>query len=218
MLYKIADNVKGSEFEPVFIQAVSKMDKKIIELVQSKNFMFLLTENLFDIIPYETLQKTQSKYDENILNYPHRGIMTNSNGNFYITVFTKHLKIEHLEAVLYHETGHFMDGYKVIEDEEPDLSCFLSGSSEFLAAYNKDLTDNWDKIKQDKGFRIKHCIQASIPDKVDLTGAIETFAELFRFNNGKINDEKTVELYFLNSAKAQRELIKKAYNIELQAV
>lgn len=218
MLYKIADNVKGTEFEATFIQAVSKMDKKVKELVQSKNFTFLLAEKLPDIISYKTLQKMQDEYDENVINYPHRGITTNSDGNFYITVFTKYLKIEHLEAILYHETGHFIDGYKAIEVEEPDMTCFLSHSEEFLAAYKKDLTENWDKIKQDRGFRIKHCIQSSTPDKIDTTGALETFAELFRFNNGKINDEKTVELYFLNSAKVQRELIKKTYDIGLLAV
>ena len=90
----------------------------------------------------------------------------------------------------------------------------MSSNDEFQNAYKYDLVKNWEKIKNDKSFRLIHYIQNSTPDKINPNAVIETFAEAFGVINNKLNDEKTVEKYFKNAIEVEKELLNKTYNLK----
>ena len=53
----------------------------------------------------------------------------------------------------------------------------------------------------------------STPKKNNVCAVCETFAEMFRHINGKINDEKTVELYFNNFKNLMIEVLYEKYGL-----
>lgn len=217
MKIQIRDNVIDKNLIKAYKNTLNNLDEKIIKLIEQKDFTMLLTHDVHDILDDNFFKKLQKDYVENMFDHPYRGMMTNDNKDdaFYIAVFEKHLKVNELEGVLYHEIGHFLDGFNIIEKKDPNLKLFLSGSEDFQNAYKNDLTKNFDKIKDDKRYRLIHYVENSTPDNINPTAVVETFAEAFMTLNNKVIDEKIIDLYFPNIIEVARELLNKTHGLKL---
>lgn len=218
MKIEIFNNVSDSLFIEKFNDTVKSLDPVVKDLLASKDFTLRLCNSIYDIKDKEKYNTKLSKnYVEGSPKYPTRGICTDENGDLSVCVFTEHLKIEHLEAVFYHEIGHFLDGYELFSKQK-EIECidkFISISSEFYSAYKTDLTENYHAISNDKRFRLIHYIQDSTPEKINKVAVIETFAEIYRVLNNKENNEKTVELYFPRAIDQERMILLEKYGIRL---
>lgn len=203
------------EFVNHFIKTIQGIDPIIAKMVEDKGVSFILANGLYDVRPKEEMAQNYEKYYEDkytqvLTNkYPARGVTSDVRN--CIAIFYENTRIEHLEAILYHEIGHFIDSYENFGkiDSLEDLT--LSTSELFMQAYKNDLTKNWDLIKKDDNFRLQHFVQNSTPENIHLAAVVETFAEIFRWMNSKVNDTKTVELYFHEAAKIAKKLLLKKY-------
>lgn len=208
------------EFVNLFIKTIQGVDPIIAKMVEDKGVSFILANSLYDLRPQEEIAQNyekfyEDKYTQVLTNkYPARGVTSDVRN--CIAVFYENTQIEHLEAILYHEIGHFIDSYENFGkiDSLEDLT--FSTREPFMKAYKSDLVKNWDLIKNDDNFRLKHYIQNSTPENIHLAAFVETFAELYRWLNGKVNDTKTVELYFNESVKVLGNLLSDKYDIKIK--
>ena len=165
-----------------------------------------MADKFCDLIKDKNTDKDLSLYKENYLkenrkNETIRGLL--SDNYFAVFVFYNTTTKENLGAILYHEIGHLIDYHKYNFKKT-----YLSSNAKFINAYKKDLTENWDKIKNDNRFRLIHYIQNSTPKKASHIALIETFAHCFASINNKIDDIDIVNLYFKNSKQKAFELLK----------
>ena len=80
-------------------------------------------------------------------------------------------------------------------------------NQEFIDAYTKDFLTNWEKISQDKRFRLVHYVQDSTPEKISKTAIIETLAMSFAKYNGYDDDMDFMGLYFPTCTKVCGKLV-----------
>lgn len=206
------------EFVNLFIKTIQGIDPIIAKMVEDKGVSFVLANSLYDVRPKEEMAQNyekfyEDKYTQVLTNkYPARGVTSDVRN--CIAVFYENTQIEHLEAILYHEIGHFIDSYENFGKIDSLDYMTFSTSESFMQAYKNDLTKNWDLIKNDDNFRLKHFVQNSTPENIHAAAVVETFSEIYRWKCGKINDTKTVELYFHESAKAAEKLLFDKYEIK----
>lgn len=186
-----------------FYEEIANLDKKIISLIKKLGMKIILANKFSDVVCEETLDEI-AKYSENYnrsnIDELCRGNCSNHIENGSVQIFYNNTK-ENMPAILYHEIGHLIDFHKSFE-----TPCF-SNCQEFIDAYKKDLKSNWDKIKNDKRFRLMHFIQNSTPDNPNERALIETFAHCFARINNKIDDVDITGEYFTNSQKVTKKLV-----------
>ena len=191
------------EYLKRFYAEINALDERLIKLIKKHNMKIILADKFSDVAPEETLKelkKYKENYDISNIDKTTRGNCSDHIENGSIQIFYNNTK-ENMPAILYHEIGHLAD-YN-INFEEP---CF-SSSKEFIYAYKKDLKNNWEKIKEDKRFRLVHYIQDSTPEKPNKTALAETFAHCFARINNKIDDVDIVGEYFTNAQKVTKKLV-----------
>ncbi len=204
----IENEISDVEYISALQNAINNLDFKILKLLRETDFTIHLYKT-----PQDFPLVANTQYVENLKTYPTRGRCSVGEGIRQISIFKNNTKIEHLEAILYHEIGHFLDFYRCIANNCVNENLFSSSCAAFKSAYRIDLTLNWLKIRKDKRFRLVHFIQNSTPAKINPIAILETYAELFRHINGKINDEETVELYFHNSRNVLIEILNREFNL-----
>ena len=189
----------NEEFLNAFYKMLNGLDKKIINMINSKNVKIILANKISDVYNSEyeknEFQKEMGKYEDwNIENSDKiiHGVCSDTINA--LCIFSHTTEIRYIEYFFYHETGHFIDIFKDWRKEKVKGS--LSSKKEFVEAYKNDITKHWDKIKNDNRFRLIHYIENSTPDKVSKTGLMETFAFCFARNNGKIDDVDIISDYF----------------------
>jgi len=203
----------------VFYSEIETISPKIQKLLEDKNITIKLVNNVYDIKTKEEENKNydkfySQKYAEQVKkSFPTRGIM--SDEKICIAIFKDNTDITNIGAILYHEIGHFLDAYKNFGNINSLADLEFSSNPEFVEAYTKDFVANWDKIKTDTNFRLKHFIQDSTPEKIVKSGITESFAEIFRFLNKKVIDAKTVELYFPTAIEVEKKLLTEKYQLSL---
>ncbi len=174
----IIENISNAnnEFLKAFYYEINELDKKIVNIINSKNVKIILADKLSDILPpsKNDIEKTQDYHPVN-RDITTRGLCSDTINA--ICIFSNTTSIQNLGAILYHEIGHLLDFYNNWgkEDTMPELSI----KKEFIKAYKKDITKHWDKIKNDNRFRLKHYIQSSTPNNISQAGLVETFAFCF---------------------------------------
>ena len=182
----------------LFYDEINTIDKKIIDLMKSKDLKFVLANKLSDVNHGDNsdIEKYQNYHpaDRDIVTRGNSSDVTNS-----ISVFANNVTVQNLGAILYHEVGHFLDMYHVWqepEDESYIKQGQLSTKKEFITAYKNDISKNWDKIKNDSRFRLKHYIQNSTPDNIFPSALMETFAHCFARSHNRLDDIDIVGEYF----------------------
>lgn len=194
-----AQDVDESYIE-VFTAAVMNINPKIHKLLLEKDLNIILTNCVYDIKSKSEISKNHEKFyeqkyaNELVESFPTRGIM--SDEKKCIALFLKNINYNDLEAILYHELGHFLDAYDNFGHIESLNDLAFSSSDAFKDAYKKDFIQNWELIKKDDNFRLRHFVQNSTPESFQQSALSESFAEIFRYLNNLHNDTKTVELYF----------------------
>lgn len=174
---------------------LKNLDKKIVTLLLSKNMSIFVGHKFSDLYLSQAINKNYGyKIDFDDIS---RGVMSDEIDK--IVLFSKNLQPEHIGAILLHEIGHFVDAFQNFGNINTDSDLTYSSNLEFISAYKKDFQINYEMIKNDKNPYLKHFVQDSVPDKINQMAIIETFAELFRLAFGKVNNTKTVELYFPNT-------------------
>ena len=198
-------NISNADEEYVknFYEEIKNIDERIISLIKNREIKIILADKFSDVATEKTFEEIK-KYNENYnsLNIDElcRGNCSDNIENGSIQIFYKNTK-ENMPAVLYHEIGHLVDFNKDFENP-----C-LSSKEKFIEAYKKDLKLNWDKIKNDKRFRLIHFIQDSTPDNPCQVAMIETFASCFARINNKIDDVDIAGEYFSNTQIAVKKLV-----------
>lgn len=194
MKIKINSKDVSNEFESTFKNEIENIPTIIKDLLNEKNIAFILVDYIDDLLDEKRLEKIKNnyKYDHNTRKQS-RGIMSDESN--CIAISAKNTRIEDIGAILYHEIGHFLDGYQNFGKID-DLGLTFSVNKKFIDAYTKDFIEHYELIKNDNNFRLKHFVQDSTPENINKSGIVETFAELFRLAYSKKNDTKTVELYF----------------------
>ena len=186
----------NNEFLRAFYNEIDELDRKIVNIINSKALKIILADKLSNILSSDKndIEKTQDYHpiDRDITTH---GLCSNTINA--ICIFSNTSSIQNLGAILYHEIGHLLDFYNnwKKEDTIPELSI----KKEFKNAYKKDITIHWNKIKNDNRFRLKHYIQSSTPDNISQTGLVETFAFCFAEINNKQDDIDILGEYFENT-------------------
>lgn len=211
MEVKIISKSVPKEFEATFRNEIENIPLVIKQMLNEKNITFTIVDYINDLLDEKKLEKIKNnyKYDYNTKQQS-RGIMSDDIN--CIAVSVKNTRIEDIGAILYHEIGHFLDGYQNFGKID-DLGLTFSIDEKFIKAYTKDFIENYELIKNDKNFRLKHFVQDSTPENINKSAIIETFAELFRLANNKKNDTKTVELYFLTAFNVLKLMLNENFNL-----
>ena len=201
----IIENISkaNDEFLKAFYNEIKGLNKKIVNIINSKGLKIILADKLSDILPSDKndIEKTQDYHpvDRNITTH---GLCFDTINA--ICIFSNTTSIQNPGTILYHEIGHLLDFYNSWGKE--DIMPELSIKEEFIKAYKKDITNHWDKIKNDNRFRLKHYIQSSTPENISQAGLVETFASCFAKINKKQKDIDILGEYFENSVIAARNI------------
>lgn len=211
MEIKIISKNVPVEFEVNFKNEIKTIQPLIKQMLNEKKMAFVLVDYIDDLLDEKRLEKIRNnyKYDHNTRQQS-RGIMSDESNCIAISV--KNTRIEDIGAILYHEIGHFLDGYQNFGKID-DLGLTFSTDKKFVEAYTKDFIEHYELIKNDKNFRLKHFVQDSTPENINKSGIAETFAELFRLANNKINDTETVELYFPTALGVLKLMLNQKFNL-----
>lgn len=212
MLIENISTEQNEEFKKTFEEAVKNIPQKIKVMLKEKNIKFIIADYVDDTMSEERKKKQDERYKDDIVKKETtRGLMSDEID--CIVVSAKNTKIEHIEAILYHEVGHFLDAYDNFGQVD-EFGLSLSSKEEFVNAYTKDFADNYEQIKLDTNFRLVHFVQKSTPENINDAGIMESFAELFRHASGKINDTKTVELYFPTALQTLKQIVNERFDLE----
>lgn len=202
------------EYEDIFRQEISNINPIIKAMLKEKSMTFKLVPCIYKLVGEKIANKTYNDYKYDLdMKEQSRGVMSDERCD--IAIGTNNCKIEHIAAILYHEIGHFLDAYENFVNINSPYDLSLSADKRFINAYKSDFVLNYDSIKKNKNHSLKHFIQDNTLKKINQISVCETFAELFRATNNKQNSTKTVELYFLNSICALKDLVKEKYGIYL---
>ena len=193
----VIENISTAEEEFVrkFYYEISKLDKRLIYLINSYGLKIILANKLSDVFPEDKLEKIDENidYDTPDKDKTTRGLLSTTINA--ICVFSDNVYVENIGAILYHEIGHLIDFFECLKENE--FTPFpLSNDDKFIKTYQKELTKNWDKIKNDDRFRLKHYIQSSTPEKISAYALRETFAHCFARINNKFDDIDILGEYF----------------------
>ena len=150
------------EYLKVFHSEINNLDEKIKKIIVELGFKIVLADKFCDLIDSKNIDKELRYYKENYLEKVQKDTIRGLLSDDYRTIFVfyKTAAKETLGAILYHEIGHLIDYYKY-NFKKP----YFSSNPKFINAYKKDLSANWDKIKNDNCFRLIHYIQNSTPKK-----------------------------------------------------
>ncbi len=198
------------EYLKVFHSEINNLDEKIKKIIVELGFKIVLADKFCDLIDSKNIDKELRYYKENYLEKVQKDTIRGLLSDDYRTIFVfyKTAAKETLGAILYHEIGHLIDYYKY-NFKKP----YFSSNPKFINAYKKDLSANWDKIKNDNCFRLIHYIQNSTPKKASRLALNETFAHCFANIHNKIDDIDIVNLYFKNSKQVVFELVQDYFKI-----
>lgn len=191
------------KFLKTLIDELKNLNIEITKLFLDKTMSVFVGYKFSDIYLEQTINNNYGykiDFDEES-----RGVMSDEIRR--IVLFSKNLKTEHIGAILYHELGHFIDAYKNFGNINDLKDLTYSSTQEFINAYEKDFKKNYEIIKNDKNVSLRHFVQDNKPEQIRQTAITETFAELFRLAFNKVNNSKTVELYFPNSLKVVNEFL-----------
>ncbi|MEI8388412.1 MAG: hypothetical protein WCG23_00870 [bacterium] len=191
------------KFLKTLIDELKNLNIEITKLFLDKTMSVFVGYKFSDIYLEQTINNNYGykiDFDEES-----RGVMSDEIRR--IVLFSKNLKTEHIGAILYHELGHFIDAYKNFGNINDLKDLTYSSTQEFINAYEKDFKKNYEIIKNDKNLSLRHFVQDNKPKQIRQTAITETFAELFRLAFNKVNNSKTVELYFPNSLKVVNEFL-----------
>ncbi len=191
----ILDNISNAddEFLQAFYKEINGLNKKLVDIINSKNVKIILADRLSDVLPQDKndIEKTQDYHpvDRDITT---RGLCSDTINA--ICIFSKTVTTQNVGAILYHEIGHLIDFY----DTWGNIDCSpnLSNNQKFMEAYKFCITKHWDKIKNDNRFRLKHYIQSTTPKNPSVAGLMETFAHCHARINNKLDDIDILGEYF----------------------
>ena len=204
----VVENISNANKELVdlFYSEIEKLDKRIKKIIKEKSFKFILANKYSDV---RTDFEEPARYTEDYSSAEKRDKiirgLSDSNINS-ICVFSNTTTKKTMMCILYHEIGHRLDFYY-----DYDNPC-LSMNQEFIDAYTKDFLVNWDKISQDKRFRLVHYVQDSTPEKISKTAIIETLAMSFAKYNGYDDDIDMMGLYFPTCTEVCGKLVEEFLN------
>jgi len=197
------------EYVNLFVQKINLLDKKIKSLILSINYTIVLANKCSDVYSEKEFNKLieevndyKEEYTKNNIDKTLRG--TCSDTIKKICAFLNTTPEKQLGFILYHEIGHFLDFYNKTGIFKKN---YLSSKKEFVNAYKKDLSKNWDNIKQDKRYRLIHLIQESTPENPNKIAMAETFANCFAKMLNEIDEFDFIELYFKNSLQATKKIV-----------
>lgn len=199
----------NSFFLEYYQHEIDNISPFLIKMLKKRNVSFAVVDYISDLTNKNKIM--DYKYDVNLQKVA-RGLMSDEQN--LIAISHKNTKIDNIGAILYHELGHFIDSYKNYGNINSLNDLTFSSDKRFAEAYKKDFILHWETIKNDDNYRLIHFIQNSKPENISQTGIVETFAELYRVANNKINDTKTVELYFSSAL----EELKRSVNLEKLAI
>lgn len=188
------------EFVEIFKNSTKNLNKKIVKLINSKNLQIILANKLSDILLPENINDidTYQDYTSENKDLTTRGLLSDTINA--LCIFSNTTTKENLEAIFYHELGHLIDMHA--DWEKPSFS----NTAKFVEAYQKDIQNSWDKIKNDNRYRLKHYIQNSTPENISLNATMETFAHCFARINGKFDDIDILGEYFPETLKIAKKI------------
>lgn len=193
----------NKEIVYLFYSEINKLDERIKKIIEKKSFKFTLANKYSDV---RTEFEEPERYIEDYSSAEKRDKLIRGLSDSVINaicVFSNTNTPQTLICILYHEIGHLLDFYY-----DYDNPC-LSMNQEFIDAYKKDFVTNWEKISQDKRFRLVHYIQDSTLEKISKTAIIETFAMCFAKINGHDDDIDIMGLYFPTCIKVCKKIVEK---------
>ena len=200
----------NDEFLNAFYKIINKIDIKLVNIIKSKNTRIILADKISDVYTSKQSKSAFKKEIEAYQEYDSQNSDKLSHGVCSdtinaICIFSSTTEIPYMDAILYHEIGHFIDFY---DDwgKEDDLSQPLSSKQEFVDAYNNDITMHWDEIKKDNRFRLIHYIEDSKPNNVSKVGLCETFAFCFARNNNIPDDIDIISDYFQETVQSAKKI------------
>ena len=196
LVIKNISNAKD-EFLAAFYKEINGLDKKLVDIINSKHLTIILANKLSDVITQKSKNDIEllQDYHPDDRDITTRGLCSDTINA--ICLFSDVIAIQNIGAILYHEAGHLLDFY--VDWGKENIKANLSSKKEFIEAYKQDITSNWEKIKNDNRFRLKHYIQNSTPDNLSQAGLTETFAHCFARINNKFDDVDILGEYFENS-------------------
>lgn len=201
------------DFEITFRNEIENIHPIIKDMLNEKNIKFVIVDCINDILDEKRHEKITSNYKYQLnIRQQSRGIVSDVNNCIAISV--KNTRTEDIGAILYHEIGHFLDGYENFGKID-DLGLTFSSDKEFIDAYTIDFIEHYELIKNDNNFRLKHFVQGNTPENITQSSVLETFAELFRLANNKKNDTNTVELYFPTALNVLKFMLNERFNLGL---
>lgn len=187
-----------------FYKEIENLNQNIIDLLISKNLKIILANKISDVIGNnisDDIKNYKENYDIENMDNKIRAICSDNIENGSICLFSNNTK-DTIGTILYHEIGHVIDFYKNFETPS------YSTTTEFIEAYKKDLSINWEKIKNDKRYRLIHLLQNSTPQNPSKLAMLETFAQCFARINNKIDDIDVIYEYFQNCLEITKKLAK----------
>lgn len=177
---------------------LNNLNPKIVRMIKNRNLKIIVANKLSDVLN-EKENRILIDYNVENKDLTTRGLCSDTVGA--IAIFSDVTGIKIIGAILYHEIGHLFDRYNSWEVPS------YSNSKDFIEAYQKDISKNWDKIVKDKRFRLKHYIQNSTPDNISFNATCETFAHCFAYAHNKFDDELIVAEYFDNALECTKKFL-----------
>ena len=200
--------IVDSEFLNTLIEEIKNLHPKFKKMLKDKDMKFFVGYKFSDFF---IEQRINDNYGYAIdFDKESRGIMTDDVNR--IILLYKNLRIENIGAILYHELGHFIDAYDKFGDIDSVYDLTYSSREELIKAYKNDFIKHYSLIKNDDNPYLRHFVQDNTPEKFRQTSISETFAELFRLTFNKINNTKTVELYFPESSVIVKKMVDSIIN------
>ncbi len=200
-------NISSAKKELVctFEEEIKKLDKTLINLINSRKLEIILADKLSDVININNTD-IYTEYFPKDRDKVTRGLVSDNINA--ICIFANVVQKQNLGAILYHEIGHLIDYYKDWEMPQYSHTAF------FINAYKQDIYNNWDAIQKDKTFRLIHYIQTSSLENISYPAVSEVFAQSFASIHNKLDDTDIIGKYFNNSFNAAKKLYSKFFEQE----